>query len=68
MPARKVPPNPELIAMYRSGMSCPEIGELMGCAAVTVQQALQRAGETLRTPMEAAANREARGRTKVTRY
>jgi hypothetical protein len=68
MPLRKLPPSEQLIAMYRSGMSAPEIAQATGCAAVSVGQALRRAGERLRSAKEAAALAVARGRATPTRY
>lgn len=68
MPNRKLPPNEEVIAMYRSGMSCGEIAERTGVAPITVTSLLRRLGEPRRTTQEAADLREQRGRGKPSRF
>jgi len=68
MPKRKLPPNEEVVAMYRSGMSCGEIAEKCNVAPVTVTSLLRRIGEPRRSAAEAAQVRNERGRTKKVRY
>ena len=68
MPKRKLPPNEELVRMYRSGMSCGEIAEATGTTPVTVQSMLSRIGEPRRSAAEAAKLRSERGRTNPARY
>ena len=68
MPNRKLPPNEEVIAMYRNGLSCGEIAELTGVAPITVTSLLRRLGEPRRTAAEAAQVREKAGRAHHARY
>lgn len=68
MPKRKLPPNEEVIALYRSGLSSGEIAERFNVAPVTVSSLLSRIGEPLRSPKEASAIRTERGRTNPARY
>ena len=62
MPLRKLPPNAEVIALYRSGVSCPEIAERFNVAPVTVTSLLRRIGEPRRSAAEAARIRGEQGR------
>ena len=65
MPAnRKLPPDDEMIALYRSGMSCGEIGEHYGCGAKSACSLLRRIGEPRRSLSEAARLAGTRGRAK----
>jgi len=68
MPKRKLPPNEELIAMYKDGMSCGEIAERCGVKPVTVTSLFARIGYKLRSCQEAADLRAKRGRTNPSRY
>ena len=61
MPKRKLPPNDELIRLYESGLSGPDIAELYGTTAATVMGGLKRAGARARTGSEAQRLRFARG-------
>jgi len=61
---RKLPPDDEMIALYRSGMSCGEIGERYGCGAKSACSLLRRIGEPRRSLSEAAKTAGARGRAK----
>lgn len=68
MPKRKLPPNEELIAMYKSGMSCGEIAEHCGVKPGTVNSLFRRIGYRLRSTQEAADLRTERGRENQARY
>jgi len=65
---RKLPPNEEVIALYDSGMSCPEIAERFGVASVTVSSLLWRIGHPMRPPKEAAKLCVEQGRNKPASY
>jgi len=65
MPAkRKLPPDDVIVAAYRSGMSCREIGERYGCKGNSVHSLLRRAEEPRRSLSEAARIAQDRGRAK----
>lgn len=68
MPSRKLPPNAEVIALYRSGISCPEIAERFDVAPVTVTSLLRRIGEPRRSAVEAARLRNEQGRANTQSY
>lgn len=68
MPPRKLPPDDELVAMYRSGMSSGEIAEALHVAKGTVTSALWRIGEPARPVHERMRLRSEHGRTNQSRY
>src|SRR5262245_14412993 len=68
MPARKLPPDEDLVAMYRSGMSSGEIAESLGVAKGTVTSRLWRIGEPARPVAERMRLRDEHGRMNSPRY
>lgn len=46
MPARKLPPDEELIELYQSGLSCREMGEMFGATKTSVAYHLRKHGVT----------------------
>jgi len=68
MPARKLPPDNELIDLYRSGMSGGEIAERYNCLPKCVWARLTLIGEPRRSPQEATRLRGERGRTRPPCY
>lgn len=62
MAARKAPPNKVLARLYNSGLSSAEIARRYGMAAISISQALTRAGVQKRTPSEAQMLAVAHGR------
>lgn len=63
MPNRKLPPNEQVIEMYRSGMSSGEIAEKCGVAPITVTSLFRRVGYQTRSAADAAKLRVQRGRS-----
>jgi len=68
MPNRKLPPNEEVVKMYRSGMSSGEIAEKCGVKPVTVLSLLARIGEPRRSTQEASNIKYQRGRGNAPSY
>lgn len=62
MPSRKLPPNEEVVALYRSGLSTGEIAERFGVAPITVISLFRRIGEPRRSLKEAAQQAVRNGR------
>lgn len=68
MPARKVLPDLEIAALYRSGLSADEIAERFSVSPPTILRRLRAAGVERRAASEAAAVRVRNGRAVLTRY
>lgn len=68
MPSRKLPPNPELVAMYEAGMSSGQIAEVCGVKPSTVINMLVRLGVPRRGAGEADRLARQTNRKKPTNY
>ncbi len=68
MPTRKLPPNREVLAMYRSGMSSGEIADRTGTRPITVVSLLRRLNEPRRNVTEAARLRSKSGRANTPKF
>jgi hypothetical protein len=68
MPARKLPPNDEVVAMYNGGLSSSEIADKCGVKPVTVVSLLTRLGVPRRGPSEADRISRSRGRKPIIKF